>query len=326
MEQANGKNLDRFEAHLKRINEELNGTLDSRIGLVEDIRKHALLGNGKRLRPLFFILCCLLCKYTGNELYRFSTIFEYLHAASLLHDDVLDNAYMRRNRPSANNLWGNRAAVLEGDFLASKTFSIAMSSNNPEIIHELTRVAARMAEGQMLEMLQTGEWNTSKETYMEIIKAKTAVLISAACSCGAIISGAGKEAENSLGDFGLNVGIAFQLIDDLKDYTSSEDKMGKPVGNDLREGKMTLPLIYLFSGIEKGERERISELLRKKNATDQDYQTLIASVRKNGVTARVQEEAGFHIKRSIENLNSFPDTPFKRDLLYLAWYTLEREC
>ena len=234
MKQRNGKNLNRFETHLKRINEELNGTLDSRIGLVEDIKKHALLGNGKRLRPLFFILSCLLCKYGGKDLYRFSMIFEYLHAASLLHDDVLDNADMRRNRPSANNLWGNRAAVLEGDFLASRTFSIATGSNNPEIIQGLTRAAARMAEGQMLELLQAGEWNTSKETYMQIITAKTAILLSTACSCGAIISGAGKEAENSLGEFGLNVGIAFQLIDDLMDYTSSEAKMGKPVGNDLR--------------------------------------------------------------------------------------------
>ena len=236
--------LDKYKEEIIKINEELEKALSSRVPLLEEIGNHTLLGHGKRLRPLFFVLSCELCNYRGEDRYRLSSIFEYLHAASLLHDDVLDNAEIRRNKPSANRFWGNQAAILEGDFLYSASSEIAVDSNNLRFLKRLTETTKQMAEGQALELIHTNDWETTKEAYMDIITAKTAVLISAACACGAIISGAGRGPEASLGDFGLSAGIAFQLMDDLLDYTSSEAVFGKPVGKDLKEGKITLPLIY----------------------------------------------------------------------------------
>ncbi|MBE9571311.1 MAG: polyprenyl synthetase family protein, partial [Proteobacteria bacterium] len=274
--------LDKYTGHIARINKELKEALSSRVALVEDIGNHTLLGHGKRLRPLFFLLSCQLCDYQGKDAYRLSTIFEYLHAASLLHDDVVDNAENRRNRPSANHVWGNHAAVLEGDFLYSNASLIAVGSNNLLFLKRLTETAKQMAEGQIMELVHTDDWETSREEYMEIITAKTAVLMSAACVCGAIITGAEKKAEQSLGQFGLNMGIAFQLMDDLLDYTSSEDVFGKPVGKDLKEGKITLPLIYTLPKIEAPERNRLENLFKNHQATEEDYRQLIGLVRSKG--------------------------------------------
>ncbi len=316
---------DRYRSHLERINEEFNGKMVSRIGLPEDNGNRALPGKGKMLRPLFFVLSCLLCDYEGKDLYRFSTIFEYLHAASLRHDDVSNNADEGRGGLSANNNQDNNAAVLEGDFLASKSFSIALNSNNLKFIQKLTKTAARIAEGQMLKLVKRDDWDINKEAYMEIITARTAALISASCSCGAILSGAGKTAEKSLEEFGLNAGIAFQLMDDLLDYTSLRDGTGKPAGNDLREGRITLPLIYTLSKLKGQERKRIAGIFTGKRATDQDYENLITFVGLNGVVNRVQGEAQFYLKKAITCLNPFPDSSMKRDLIELAEYAVKRK-
>ena len=194
------------------INEEMKRNLKSRVPLIEEIGAHALFGGGKRLRPLFFVLCCRLCGYPGEDLYILSTIFEYVHAASLLHDDVLDNAEVRRKKPTANNVWGNNAAVLEGDFLFSNSMSVALRAKNLEFLNVLSRASLKMTEGQIMELVHTDDWSLGKDKYLEIIEAKTATLISVACASGAIISGADKKKGEALADFGINVGIAFQAL------------------------------------------------------------------------------------------------------------------
>ena len=317
--------LDKYTEHITRINKELKEALSSKVALVEDIGNHILLGHGKRLRPLFFLLSCQLCDYQGKDAYRLSTIFEYLHAASLLHDDVVDNAENRRNRPSANHVWGNHAAVLEGDFLSSNASLIAVGSNNLLFLKRLTETAKQMAEGQIMELVHTDDWETSREEYMEIITAKTAVLMSAACACGAIITGAEKNAEQSLGKFGLNMGIAFQLMDDLLDYTSSEDVFGKPVGKDLKEGKITLPLIYTLPKIEAPERNRLENLFKNHQATEEDYRQLIGLVRSKGALDQIKDEARSYVDRAAGCLSRFPDSPAKRGLLELNQFIVERK-
>jgi len=317
--------LDKYTEHIARINKELKEALTSRVSLVEIIGKHTLLGHGKRLRPLFFLLSCQLCDYQGKDAYRLSTIFEYLHAASLLHDDVVDNAENRRNRPSANHVWGNHAAVLEGDFLYSNASLIAVGSNNLLFLKRLTETAKRMAEGQIMELVHTDDWEISREEYMEIITAKTAVLMSAACACGAIITGAEKNAEQSLGKFGLNMGIAFQLMDDLLDYTSSEDVFGKPVGKDLKEGKITLPLIYTLPKIEAPERNRLENLFKNHQATEEDYRQLIGLVRSKGALDQIKDEARSYVDRAAGCLSRFPDSPAKSGLLELNRFIVERK-
>ena len=317
--------LDKYTEHIARINKELKEALSSRVSLVEIIGKHTLLGHGKRLRPLFFVLSCQLCDYQGKDAYRLSTVFEYLHAASLLHDDVVDNAEIRRNKPSANSFWGNHAAVLEGDFLYSNASLIAVGSNNLLFLKRLTETAKQMAEGQIMELTHTHDWKIGKEQYLEIISAKTAVLMSAACACGAILSGAEREAEQSLGQFGLNMGIAFQIMDDLLDYTSSEDVFGKPVGKDLKEGKITLPLIYTLPKIEASEGNRLENLFKNHQATEEDYRQLIGLVRSKGALDQIKDEARSYVDRAAGCLSRFPDSPAKRGLLELNRFIVERK-
>ncbi len=317
--------LNHYQEHVKKIDEELRKGLESRINLIIDIGSHTLLGSGKRLRPLLFVLSCRLCGNFGEEIYRFSSIFEYVHAASLLHDDVLDNAEMRRNKPSVNHVWGNHAAILEGDFLYSKASSIALNSQNPLFLKRLTDTSLQMAEGQIMELSYADNWNIGKHEYMEIITAKTAALISAACACGAILSGADAGIEESLAGFGLNMGIAFQLMDDLLDYTSSEEVFGKPVGKDLREGKITLPLIYTLLKLEEPERLRLESQLKGRQTTEEDYRDLIEIVRRSGSPDKIRDEAQRYLNTAAGYLSPFPDSPAKENLLELNQYVIERE-
>ena len=298
-------NLIQFKDHFEIINEEIFRVFNSRVPLVEEIGRHALLGQGKRLRPLIFVLSCELCSYRQEDVYRLSTIFEYIHTASLLHDDVLDNAEIRRNRPSANQVWGNHAAVQEGDFLFSKALAIAIAAGNIPFLAKITETTTQMTEGQILELAHTDDWKISKDIYLEIVTAKTAMLISTACACGAIISDVGPETADALALFGLNAGIAFQLIDDLLDYTSSEEVFGKPVGKDLREGKVTLPFIYTLQQLETKDKHQLTDLFLNHQPTDDDYKDIIDLVRRSGTLARIRDEAQSYVDKAINSLDIF---------------------
>ncbi len=318
-------NLTQFKDHFDIINEEIYKVFNSRVPLVEEIGRHALLGHGKRLRPLIFVLSCELCNYEGEDVYQLSTIFEYIHTASLLHDDVLDNAEIRRNRPSANQVWGNHAAVLEGDFLFSKALAIAIGAGNIPFLAKITETTTQMTEGQILELAHTDDWGISRDLYFEIVTAKTAMLISTACAGGAIVSDAGSKTAESLAEFGLNAGIAFQLIDDLLDYTSSEEVFGKPVGKDLREGKITLPLIYTLTQLETTEKKRLEDLFINHQPTDDDFRDIIDLVRGNGALDRIRDEAQSYVDNAINCLDIFPDSATKRDLLILSQHIIDRK-
>ena len=318
--------LNRYKDHFHTINEELDRVLSSRVPLIKDIGSHSLLGHGKRLRPLFFVLSSQLCNYQGKDTYHLSTIFEYIHTASLLHDDVLDNAETRRRKPSANQVWGNQAAVLEGDFLNSKASSIAVDAGNLPFLKRIVETITRMVEGQILELTLAHNWDLSKEQYLEVIIAKTAVLMSAACACGAIIAGAEKWAVESLSQFGLNLGVAFQLIDDLLDYTSSEKVFGKPVGKDLREGKITLPLIYAVEKMESSGKRRLEALFKSHRAAEKDYQGVIRLVKSNENIDRVLADAKAYVDKAAKCLSPFPESPVKESLLELNKYIIQRDC
>lgn len=317
--------LVRCKGHLQRIEEELNRVLDSRVPLIEDIGNHAVLSTGKRLRPLLFVLSSELCGYKGKDIYFLSTIFEVIHAASLLHDDVLDNAKIRRNKASANHVWGNHASVLEGDFLCSKALSIAVTTGNIKFLERLTEATVRMTEGQVMELIHVRDWGTTDEEYRGIITAKTAVLISAACACGGIIAGAEEEAVYTLGEFGLNMGIAFQLMDDVLDYASSEKILGKAAGKDLREGKVTLPLIYTLAELEEPERKRFETLLRNVGTYQKDHRRVVEMVQKGGALGRIQKEAQDYVDYAAGYLAHFPDSPVKESLLRLNNYVVQRK-
>jgi octaprenyl-diphosphate synthase len=316
--------LERFAPQLKGIEDALNQSLGARVPIVTDIVRYALLGAGKRIRPLLFVLSSHLCGYQGNDVYRFSTLFEYVHAASLLHDDVLDNADLRRSKPSVRQIWGNSPAVLGGDFLYAAASAVAVEYRNLDLLKLLSDVMKRMVEGQFLELEHTHDWRITKRECMEIITAKTAVLMAAACSSGAVVAGADEDIIGHLKEFGLNLGIAFQLMDDLLDYTSSKEAFGKPVGKDLEEGKITLPLVYYVSELERGESERLSKLFSSQKATDKDYEDLICQVRTHGAIEQVRSEASEYVARAGDHLELLPNSSAKEDLLELGVYFLRR--
>jgi octaprenyl-diphosphate synthase len=316
--------LKRFKLPLKEIDRELKRGFVSGVPMMDDIGRHSLLSQGKRLRPLLFVLSSMLCGYKGEEVYFYSTIFEYLHCASLLHDDVIDNAELRRNKPSARSLWGNSAAVLTGDYLTSRAMAYAVKTGNIGFLKMLVETGQRMAEGQFLELVHTNDLSTGKDRYMEIIISKTAELMSAACACGGIIAGAGEEEIQRLKGFGLNQGIAFQLMDDLLDYSSSEEELGKPSGKDLREGKTTLPLIYALSGMDAAEAKRVERLFADPKPDEGDYGRMLMKVKGSGAIERVREEARSYIDRASEFLAPFPGSSLKEDLLFLNDYITSR--
>ena len=318
------KYLDRFNNHFKEIDKALDRSFGSRVSMIEDIGKHSLFGEGKRLRPLLFVLSGRLCGYNGEDIYFLSTMFEYIHSASLLHDDVIDNAEVRRNKPSASRIWGNSTAVLTGDYLSSKAASIAISADNIEFLKMVIDTGARMIEGQFLELIHTDNWNTSKDEYMEIIASKTAELMSAACACSAVIANAEKAVVENLKNFGLNLGVAFQLVDDLLDYISSEEEFGKPVGKDLREGKITLPLIYTLSNMEREKLQRFEDLFKNHKANEKDYKDLISIVRKSGAIEEIRSEAKDYVDKASRFLSVFPESLYKEELIALNEYIANR--
>ena len=323
------KIFSKHHKHFQRIEEELEKGLDSKIELIQEVGRHSLLGPGKRLRPLFFVLCGQLLGKDAETLYPLSIVFEYIHTASLLHDDVLDNAELRRKKPAANVLWGNHAAVLEGDYLYSKAFSVAVSFGNLELLRRLTETTTRMAEGQVLELIHAWNWEISPETYMEIIVAKTAVLLSAACACGGVAAGACQRDVEALAQFGLNMGIAFQLTDDLLDYTSTKEVMGKPVCKDLREGKITLPLIYTIARLGAQERQSLLAPLSKMThchyvGGEEKFQRIIELVRRNGALDRIRMEAREFVESAASYLKHFSDCPTKQFLLELNSFIVDR--
>jgi octaprenyl-diphosphate synthase len=313
-----------LDEDLQRIEEEINKNLQSSVPLIALVTRYIMRSGGKRLRPLLTVLAARLLNYQGNDHYGLSIVFEYLHAATLLHDDVVDNAELRRGRPSANTLWGNAAVVLVGDFLLATSFFLSVMSGNLNILRILSETTTSMAEGEVLQLINSDNLEISEEEYIEVIKRKTAILISAACQIGAILGRANGEQEEAMRLFGLNLGIAFQLRDDFLDYAGSEEEFGKPVGKDLQEGKITLPLIHALQSSNDGDRQRLVELI----TSDRDYEQIFGKVKKairnyQGLDY-TDKLANHHITEAKSALSIFPESPTRQFLIEIAEYVVAR--
>jgi octaprenyl-diphosphate synthase len=313
-----------LDEDLQRIEEEINKNLQSSVPLIALVTRYIMRSGGKRLRPLLTVLAARLLNYQGNDHYGLSIVFEYLHAATLLHDDVVDNAELRRGRPSANTLWGNAAVVLVGDFLLATSFFLSVMSGNLNILRILSETTTSMAEGEVLQLINSDNLEISEEEYIEVIKRKTAILISAACQIGAILGRANGEQEEAMRLFGLNLGIAFQLRDDFLDYAGSEEEFGKPVGKDLQEGKITLPLIHALQSSNDGDRQRLVELI----TSDRDYEQIFGKVKKairnyQGLDY-TDKLANQHITEAKSALSIFPESPTRQSLIEIAEYVVTR--
>ena len=303
---------------LQRIEEEINENLRSSVPLIALVTRYIIRSGGKRLRPLMMVLASRLSNYA------LSVVFEYLHADTLLHDDVVDNADLRRGRPSANTLWGNAAVVLVGDFLLATSFFLSVLSGNLKILRVLSETTTIMAEGEVLQLINSDNLEISEDDYVEVIKRKTAVLISAACQIGAILGNAVEDQEEAMRRFGLNLGIAFQLRDDYLDYAGTEEEFGKPVGKDLLEGKITLPLIHTLQSCNAEDRRRLVDLI----TSDGIQEETLAEVKKiiqqyNGLDYSDQL-ANHYIAEAKSALEVFPPSPTRESLLEISDYVVTR--
>ncbi|OIQ01362.1 MAG: octaprenyl diphosphate synthase [Syntrophobacteraceae bacterium CG2_30_61_12] len=314
----------RIRPDLERIEAEIQQHLDSSVPLIGVVGSHIIRSGGKRLRPLLMILSARMCGYQGRGDAALAVVFEFLHAASLLHDDVVDNAEVRRKQPAANTIWGNPAAVLVGDFLYSKSILMTVGHGNPRILEVLTDTTTKMAEGEVLQLIHADDLELDEAAYLEVIIRKTAVLISAACRIGAIFGGADSSREQALYRYGHHLGIAFQLIDDLLDYTGSATELGKPVGNDLQEGKATLPLIYAMANADEADRVRLRTRFSADRIDEQDFRTVRQIVELRGGLDYTRRQAVHHLTEAKAALSVFPDQPSKETLQMIADYVLHR--
>jgi len=245
-----------------------------------------------------------MCGCLGNHLSGFSTIFEYLHAATLLHDDVIDTASVRRGASTANTIWGNQAVILVGDFLLAKALSLAVTTNKLKVLQVLSQATTMMAEGEILQLLHTGNLKITEAEYFEVITRKTAILMSAACQIGAILGGVPAESEEALSQMGLNLGITFQVVDDILDYTGDERELGKEVCADLREGRVTLPLIHALAQASPADRERLAAIAQA--LPPELAPELRSLIDKCGSLDYARTVARNYTLKAQENLKTFP--------------------
>ena len=318
------KILMQVKNDLEEIEVALQQNLNPYLDLVSQIAGHILFSGGKRLRPLLMVLSARICGYKGDYDKIFSTIFEYLHAATLLHDDLVDEATLRRGKPVANSIWGNAAAVLVGDFLLARSLAIAAETKQPDVIKVVSGITENMSQGEIHQLMRKGSLDLTEAEYMEIIKRKTAVLFQGTCLAGALIADGAIKKETALSDYGFNLGIAFQMVDDLLDYTLDTVTLGKKVGADLKEGKLTLPVIYSLKSADEKDRNRMENIIKNKNFSVNDFKTLIRMIDKYGGQLYTQNLAKEYVQNAKKALAAFENSKTKEVLLMIADYTLSR--
>ena len=318
------KILMQVKQDLDEIEVALEQNLNPYLDLVSQIAGHILFSGGKRLRPLLMVLSARICGYDGEYDKTFSTIFEYLHAATLLHDDLVDEATLRRGKPVANSIWGNAATVLVGDFLLARSLAIAAETKLPDVIKVVSGITENMSQGEIHQLMRKGSLDLTEAEYMEIIKRKTAVLFQGTCHAGALIANVSPTKETALSDYGFNLGIAFQMVDDLLDYTLDTATLGKEVGADLKEGKLTLPVIYSLKSADEKDRTCMENIIKNKNFTVNDFKRLIRVMDKYGGRLYTQNLATTYVQNAKDALAVFQDSKTKEVLLMIADYTLSR--
>jgi len=314
-----------IEEDLKTLESSIQKLIATRVSFIKEIVNYIIKSGGKRVRPILVILTAKLCGYKNEKHISYAAIIEFIHTATLLHDDVVDNAQTRRGSSTVNTVWGNEPSVLVGDFLYSKSFELMAEDGNHEILKTISKATTALSEGEILELLKTSDIDTREEEYFEIIGNKTAVLFSAACEIGAILGNIDKEKRLSLKNFGYNLGIAFQLTDDILDYISYDNILGKHVGTDLKEGKVTLPLIHTLKSTNEKEKTSIKKVLEKNNVTIKDFERVRNIILKHGGTEYASTIAKQYIDTTKKFLNIFQPSPYKNALLSLADYMLKRE-
>lgn len=308
---------------LAAIDERIHQELASKAPLTTEVANYIINAGGKRLRPLLVLLVARALGYAGENHRLLATMIEFIHTASLLHDDVVDEASLRRGKPSANRAFGNAASVLVGDFLHTRAFQLMLSVNNLDVMKVVAKATNQIAEGEVLQLMKQHEIAVTEEEYMAIISAKTARLFEAASQIGAIISTDSENLRQAAKSFGYDVGCAFQMIDDCLDYGADASSLGKVVGQDLKEGKMTLPLIFVMKNGTSTQKEMIKQYIQ--NEKKEYFQAIFDAVKSSEALAYGSKKAADFAQKAIQTLESFPQNEYKACLLQLCEFIVARK-
>ncbi len=317
--------MDFFQPDFVKIETTLKKHFASHISFVNQVSSHIIFAGGKRLRPLLTVCAAKLCDYNSEDIYDLSAVPEYLHAASLLHDDVVDAGEMRRGKTPAYKIWGNSAAVLVGDFLYARAIELATRFEDIRIARAISKTVALMSEGEIIQLLHAKVPSFDEKTYFDIIYRKTAALISTSCRIGAIMAKGSLDEIEALSNYGLCIGQAFQMVDDVLDYTADSSEFGKVIGTDLAEGKLTLPIVVALERASRKNRDRLMNLLCQGYASMSDFNWVRELLMETGGIHYTIKKARGLVDLACESLDIFPDSLIKSNMKVLALYVLERK-
>ena len=309
---------------LKGVNDRIVQHMHSPVALIPQLAGHIIAAGGKRLRPMLTLAAARLCGYRGDRHIPLAACVEFIHTATLLHDDVVDDSELRRGLATANAVWGNKASVLVGDFLFSRAFQLMVADGSLKVLEILSQASAVIAEGEVLQLCTSNDTETSEQAYLDVISCKTAALFAAACRIGAVIATRPKVEEEALESFGLNLGIAFQLIDDVLDYSARQVELGKTIGDDFREGKITLPLILAFRRGDEEERAFWRRTVEDLGQQDGDLERAIGLLDRHGALRDTIARASHYGAIARDALGIFSDGIEKRAFLEAIDFCIER--
>ncbi|MBZ0224034.1 MAG: polyprenyl synthetase family protein [Dokdonella sp.] len=309
-------------ADMAAVDALIRSRLASDVVLINQIAEHIIGGGGKRLRPMLHVLAARAAGYTGNQHAQLAAVIEFIHTSTLLHDDVVDESDLRRGRKTANAMWGNAASVLVGDFLYSRSFQMMVELDSMRIMRILADTTNRIAEGEVLQLLNIGNPDTTQHAYLEVIERKTAVLFAAATRLGAVLAGLPREQEDALARYGLDLGFAFQIADDVLDYASDADTLGKNIGDDLAEGKPTLPLILAIERSSAAQADLLKQAVR--NGGREALPEVLAAIHVTDALATSRAHAHGYADSARAALRTLPTSPARDALALLADYAIDR--
>ena len=309
---------------MNKVNAVILDRMQSEIPLIPELAGHLIAGGGKRLRPMLTLACAKLLDYSGDRHYKLAACVEFIHTATLLHDDVVDGSDLRRGRRTANIIWGNPASVLVGDFLFSRSFELMVEDGSLKVLKILSNASAVIAEGEVNQLTAQRQITTGEDKYLDIIGAKTAALFAAACRISAVVAERCEADERALDDYGRNLGIAFQLVDDAIDYDSSSAEMGKGKGDDFREGKMTLPVILAYARGNDEERRFWREAISGHRIADADLAHAVALIERHDCVRATRERARHFASRAIDAIAGFPAGEARSAMAEAAEFAVSR--
>jgi octaprenyl-diphosphate synthase len=310
-------------ADMAEVDALIRGRLASDVLLINQIAEHIVAAGGKRLRPMLHLLAARAAGYAGREHLQLAAVIEFIHTATLLHDDVVDESDLRRGRKTANALWGNAASVLVGDFLYSRSFQLMVELERLAVMRILADTTNAIAEGEVLQLLHVHNPDTDEAAYLRVVERKTAVLFAAATRLGAVLCGAPPAVEQALADYGLALGYAFQIADDVLDYTADAEALGKNLGDDLAEGKATLPVIHAMQHGDAATRTRLREAIEHGDVTAMP--DILTAIRRSGSLAYSERRAREYSQAALAAIESLPAGPHVQALRALAVYAVERD-